>query len=61
MVISLEVLFLERIILANLGVLFFHMKLSIVLLMTLENCVGILIKILLNLYIAFDKTAMFLC
>ena len=47
--IPLEVLLLLRIVLAILVSLFFHMKLRIVLSMSVKNCVGILMGIALNL------------
>jgi hypothetical protein len=48
-VIPQEVLLLLRIVFAILGLLFFHMKLRIVLSMSMKNCVGILMGIALNL------------
>jgi hypothetical protein len=36
---------------------FFHMKLSIVFLRFIKNCVRILMRIILNLLIAFDRVA----
>jgi hypothetical protein len=64
MVIPLEVLlflslFYLRIVLAILGFMFVHMKLRITLSMSVENCVGILMGIVLNLWIAFSRMAIF--
>ena len=55
----LEVLLLYRIILAILGFLFFHMKLTIVLSRSVKNCVGILMGIVLNLQITFGRIVIF--
>ena len=41
------------------GFLFIHMKLSIVLMRFVKNCVGILTGIVLNLQIAFGQMAIF--
>ena len=49
MVIAPEVLLLYRIVLVILGFLFFHIKLSIILSLSVKNCVGILMGIALNL------------
>jgi hypothetical protein len=62
-----EVLSLLRIVFAILGFffvvvlffLFFHMNLRIAHVMSLKNCVGILMGIVLNLYIAFSRMAIF--
>jgi hypothetical protein len=48
--------FFLRIILAIMDFLFFHMKLRIVLFMSVKNCAGILMGIALNLWIAFGKS-----
>ena len=47
-------------VLAILGFLFFHMKMSIVLSRSVKNCVGILMEIALNLSIAFGRIAIFI-
>ena len=60
MVMPLEVPLLHRIVLAILGFLFFHMKFIIVLSRSVKNCIGILMGIALNLYIAFGRIAIFI-
>ena len=49
MVILSEDLSLLKIVLAILGFLFFHMKVRIALSLSVKNCVGILMGIVLNL------------
>ena len=55
-----EVPLLYRIVFTFLGFSFFLMKLSIILLRSVENCAEILTEITLNLYIAFGKIAIFM-
>ena len=52
-----EVLLLYRIVLAILGFLFFHMKLSIVFSKSVRNCVRILMGMVLNPWIASGRLA----
>jgi len=59
MVIEPEVYLLLRIVFNILGVLFFHRKLKIAVSMLVENCVGSLIGIALNLLISFGKMGIF--
>jgi hypothetical protein len=49
MVITPEVIFILSIVIAMLGFLFFYMKLIIALSLHVKNCVGILIRITLNI------------
>jgi hypothetical protein len=49
MMIASEVLLLNRIVLALLGFLFFHMKMRIALSRSIKNSAGILMEIALNL------------
>jgi hypothetical protein len=56
-VIPPEVLLLYRIVLAILGFLFFHMKLSIVFSKSVRNCVRILMGMVLNPWIASGRLA----
>ena len=57
MVIPPEVLLLYKIVLTILSSLFFHMKLRFAL--SVKNCIGILMGIAFNLYVAFGKMAIF--
>jgi hypothetical protein len=59
MVIPPEVFLLLRIAFVVLGGVFCHMKLRIALFRSLKNCVGILMGIALNMYIAFGRMAIF--
>ena len=59
MVVPLDVPLFSRIVLSILVFLLFHMKRSVVLLRSVNNSVGILMGIALNLLIAFGKTAIF--
>jgi hypothetical protein len=51
--------FIENIIFCYSEVFFFHMKLRIALSMSLKNCVGILMRIALNLWTAFSFSFFF--
>ena len=52
-------LLLYKVILAILGLLFFHIKLTIVLSRSVKNCTWVLMGIVLKLFIAFGNIAIF--
>jgi hypothetical protein len=59
MVILLEILYFLRIVLIILGFWILHMKWRFAVSMSVKNCVGNFMEILLSLCIAFGRTAIF--